>query len=181
MKHRSNGTPPDLEDVVRLLGESRPALDEHQAERMVTRITHRSTSHRISQETPLRSRLAVITMLVLGFAFSGSGVGLAISGSGSSGTSATQQYDKPDDSDVLGDQGGNDGVDNGVKNDGASGGNPSDTSTDSTQPSRQTTVEAGDTGSSLPFTGFAAVPVMLIGLALLASGLVLRRRTAQDR
>ena len=33
---------------------------------------------------------------------------------------------------------------------------------------------------SLPFTGFAAVPVMLAGLALLMAGLMLRRRRAEE-
>jgi hypothetical protein len=30
----------------------------------------------------------------------------------------------------------------------------------------------------LPFTGWAALPIMLLGVALLVSGVVLRRRTA---
>ena len=50
----------------------------------------------------------------------------------------------------------------------------------SVQPARQ--VEAGDTtGSSLPFTGFAAVPILLGGIVLLSAGLVLRRRTGDER
>jgi hypothetical protein len=42
------------------------------------------------------------------------------------------------------------------------------------QPTRQ---EAAATNSQLPFTGFAAIPVILGGLALLTGGLILRRRT----
>ena len=34
---------------------------------------------------------------------------------------------------------------------------------------------------SLPFTGFAAIPVLLGGIALLSAGLVLRRRTGDER
>jgi hypothetical protein len=34
--------------------------------------------------------------------------------------------------------------------------------------------------SELPFTGFAAIPVLLGGLALLAGGLVLRSRTRSE-
>jgi LPXTG-motif cell wall-anchored protein len=48
---------------------------------------------------------------------------------------------------------------------------------ESTQPTRQ--VEA-TTESQLPFTGFAAIPVMLGGIALLTGGLVLRRRTRAE-
>ena len=33
---------------------------------------------------------------------------------------------------------------------------------------------------SLPFTGFAAIPLLLVGLALLTCGLVLRRRTGRE-
>ena len=51
-----------------------------------------------------------------------------------------------------------------------------DTDTDTgTQPERQSAAAAE--GSELPFTGFAAIPVLLGGLALLTGGLLLRRRT----
>ena len=35
-------------------------------------------------------------------------------------------------------------------------------------------------GEQLPFTGFAAIPILLGGVALLTTGLVMRRRTADD-
>src|SRR3954452_8001161 len=50
----------------------------------------------------------------------------------------------------------------------------------STQPARQ--VEAGAnkrSGSSLPFTGFAAIPILFGGLVLLGGGLVLRSRAGK--
>ena len=40
------------------------------------------------------------------------------------------------------------------------------------QPIRQ----QADQGESLPFTGLAAIPILVVGIGLLASGLVLRRR-----
>jgi hypothetical protein len=46
------------------------------------------------------------------------------------------------------------------------------------QPARQ--LETTSAPSSLPFTGFAALPVLLLGLALLAGGLVMRRSTRAD-
>ena len=46
------------------------------------------------------------------------------------------------------------------------------------QPERQQAAAA--TTSQLPFTGFAAIPVLLGGLALLTGGLVLRRRTRSE-
>ena len=46
-----------------------------------------------------------------------------------------------------------------------------------TQPERQAAAAAET--SQLPFTGFAAIPVLLGGLALLTGGLILRRRTRE--
>lgn len=45
-------------------------------------------------------------------------------------------------------------------------------STPRLQPIRQ----QADQGESLPFTGLAAIPILVVGIGLLASGLVLRRR-----
>ena len=45
------------------------------------------------------------------------------------------------------------------------------------QPARQVQ-EAGS--NQLPFTGFAALPVLLLGLVLLSAGLVMRRSSAKD-
>jgi hypothetical protein len=41
------------------------------------------------------------------------------------------------------------------------------------------TIQAKATGS-LPFTGYAAVPILLIGVVLLGTGFVLRRRTEDE-
>ena len=41
--------------------------------------------------------------------------------------------------------------------------------------------QAGANNSKLPFTGFAAIPVLLGGIALLSAGLVLRRRSGDER
>jgi hypothetical protein len=40
---------------------------------------------------------------------------------------------------------------------------------------------SGSKAASLPFTGFLAIPVLLIGVALLGGGLVLRRRSGPAR
>jgi hypothetical protein len=160
---RKNDLPSELADVARRLEGSRPTLDEGSADAMVSRIVRRN----VQERTTLRTRIAIVAMLVLGFAFSGSAVGLAISGSTSSQTAAQSQYGPPGGSGVLGENG--------------SGGNGSGT-TSGTQPAQQQTVESGaaNNTSSLPFTGFAAIPVLIIGMALLGGGFVLRHRTKLD-
>jgi LPXTG-motif cell wall-anchored protein len=45
------------------------------------------------------------------------------------------------------------------------------------QPERQ---EENGSGGQLPFTGFAAIPVLLGGIALLSGGLLLRRRAREE-
>ena len=122
----------------------------------------------------MRSRLAIIAMLVFGMVLSTGGGALAVSGFTSQQDNAAQgQYGpgnvqgEDEGGDVLGeDESGNPTPNNGGGDEG-------------TQPARQ--VEAGAQGSGgeeLPFTGFAAIPILLGGVALLTSGLVLRKRAA---
>ena len=127
----------------------------------------------------MKSRLVVLTMLVLGMLLSTAGAGLAVSGI--SGNAAQDQYVvSPNGGSVLGDQDSGAGEGPTEANGGGdtapaggSGGGGNDV-----QPARQ--VEAGANDNNLPFTGFAAIPVLLGGIALLSAGLVLRRRTRED-
>jgi hypothetical protein len=75
-------------------------------------------------------------------------------------------------SDVLGQStSGNGGANNGT---GGVSGTPAENAPGAVaQAPRQV---AASTAKSLPFTGYLAIPMLLGGLALLASGLVLRRR-----
>ena len=126
----------------------------------------------------MRSRLAIIAMLVFGGLLSTSGGALAVSGfTSQQGNAAQGQYGgvQGEDED-QGDQG-----DQGVLGQDESGGGPTENSGGPTQPTRQ--VEAGAQatgGEQLPFTGFAAIPILLAGVGLLTAGLVLRRRTGDD-
>jgi len=127
----------------------------------------------------MRSRLAIIAMLVFGMVLSTGGGALAVSGFTSQQDNAAQgQYGtgvqgEDEGGDVLGeDESGNPSPENG----GPAG------EEEGSQPARQ--VEAGAQGSGgeeLPFTGFAAIPILLGGVALLTSGLVLRKRAADER
>jgi hypothetical protein len=127
----------------------------------------------------MKSRLVVLSMLVLGMLLSTTGAGLAVSGL-SGDNASISQYAKPTPGGgggVLGDQ------DSGVGGDEApSGGDESPSGGEEgagVQPSRQ--VEAGANDTNLPFTGFAAIPVLIGGIALLSAGLVLRRRAGDER
>jgi len=137
----------------------------------------------------MKSRLVILSMLVLGMLTSTAGAGLAVSGLSGETNATVAQYGTATPTPtstptrggggVLGDQdtggnvlpseeGGNGG--NGGNNGGGGG----------VQPSRQ--VEAGaNTSGSLPFTGFAAIPILLGGIALLTAGLLLRRRAGAER
>ena len=121
----------------------------------------------------MRSRLAIIAMLVFGGLLSTGGGALAVSGfSSQQDNAAATQYG----TNVQGEE---DEGDQGVLGEDEAGGPAAETEggDNAVQPARQ--VEAGvqaTGGEELPFTGFAAIPILLGGVALLTSGLVLRRR-----
>jgi hypothetical protein len=122
----------------------------------------------------MKSRLVILSMLVLGMLLSTTGAGLAVSGV--TGNAAQSQY--PDESgQVLGDedqsQGGQDVLPEQDQVNQAPAAPP-------VQPARQVESGAGN-ASQLPFTGFAAIPILLGGIALLTVGLVLRRKTGDER
>ncbi len=124
----------------------------------------------------MKSRVVVLTMLVLGMLLSTTGAGLAVSGLSGDNASISQYAQPPGGGGgVLGDQ------DSGAGGDEApeSGGGTQPDNGGGVQPSRQ--VEAGANNNQLPFTGFAAIPVLIGGIALLSAGLVLRRRTGDER
>lgn len=132
----------------------------------------------------MRSRLAIIAMLVFGMLLSTGGGALAVSGlSSSKGHAALQQYGKDNGNDDNGGEegGGVLGEENGGGPSNGGGTNPGGGGEQGVQPARQ--VEAGaqnaEQGGQLPFTGFAAIPILLGGVALLSAGLILRRRTGE--
>ena len=123
----------------------------------------------------MKSRLVILSMLVFGMLLSTAGAGLAVTGL-SGQNAGVAQYgpdtsQPPSGGDVLGDE------DAGVGEQPAA---PAAGDND-VQPSRQAEAGVGnDSGAELPFTGFAAIPILIGGVALLTAGLVLRRRSPGD-
>jgi len=120
----------------------------------------------------MKSRLAILSMLVAGMLLSTTGAGLAVTSLGGNDASVAQYGGG-------GDKGANGG--GGTNNGGGDNGDVLGASGQGTevQPARQ--VETGAGSGQLPFTGFLAIPVLLGGVALLSTGIVLRRRTASER
>jgi len=168
---------PDLQPVIDMLHAHRPEATalELDAVKQQVRARVANPARRRTRGNPLmKSRLVILTMLVLGMLLSTTGAGLAVSGL-SGDNASIAQYSKPTGGGgVLGDQ----DTGSGTQPENNGGGTAPATSTN-TQPARQ--VEAGANNSQLPFTGFAAIPVLLGGIALLSAGLVLRRRTGDER
>jgi hypothetical protein len=114
----------------------------------------------------------MMVVIAAGFMLSTTGVGLAISGTSGSGNAAQNQYKHVS---PAKDDGGNNGV--------------SGVSLGSEEEPAQVEVETAPvveqqatTGSSgtLPFTGFLAIPLLIIGVGLLSLGAVIRRKTSQS-
>jgi hypothetical protein len=155
------------------------------------------TAQRSGRTEFMRSRLAILGTLVLGMVLTTGGASLAVSGFASqSDNAAVSQYGTPtptptgggdDDGQTLGEE------ESGGPAGGQGGGGPAGAGDDQgvggeqddggVQPARQVEAGAqagGDDGEQLPFTGFAAIPILLGGVALLSTGLVLRRRAGDD-
>ena len=165
----------DLQPVIDQLRANRPEATALELDAIKQRVRTRAgepARRRTRRAELMKSRLVILTMLVLGMMLSTTGAGLAVSGL-SGDNASIAQYSKPTGGGgVLGDQDTGSGT-SPEENGGGTAPN------EATQPARQ--VEAGANNSQLPFTGFAAIPVLLGGIALLSAGLVLRRRTGDER
>jgi LPXTG-motif cell wall-anchored protein len=170
----------EFDDVIQLLKDGRPQATELELDEIKQRIRRRAADpSRRSQS--MKSRFAILGMLVAGMLFSTAGAGLAIGGSGNDASVA--QYSTPTPTGgVLGTEdtsGNNPSTQTGGGVSPAQSTAPAAGVAAGLQPGRQQA--AGVAASQLPFTGFAAIPVLLGGLALLSGGLILRRRTRNDR
>jgi hypothetical protein len=156
----------EFEDVIRRLRENRPEATELELDEIKQRVRRRAA--RPERRQDMKSRLAILLMLVLGMMLSTTGAGLAIQGL-SGGNAAQQQYDEEEQQPPGGVLGEDDS--------GGPGDNGASTDNDSTDVQPAAKVETGSDTGELPFTGFLALPILIGGVALMSAGLVLRRRT----
>lgn len=175
--------PAHLQDLPEFLRENRPALSPTALDRVKRRAlagsgTRGGAPQHRTKGSPMRTRLAIISALALGVLMSSTGTLLAFTSSSGSGDASRAVYVQGDAGtptpntpapgpNVLGDE----AVDTGQ--------NPTDDTLPSTE--RPTTLQvaeqkaAGET-ETLPLTGLAAIPIVVVGLLLIAFGLFLRSR-----
>ena len=128
----------------------------------------------------MKSRLVVLTMLVLGMLLSTAGAGLAVSGI--SGNAAADQYATTPVAHRRRRRPRRPGLRHrraARRRAAAASARPAARRAPTCSPRVRS--RRAPTTTKLPFTGFAAIPVLLGGIALLSAGLVLRRRTGDER
>jgi hypothetical protein len=200
----------DLHGVIDQLRAHRPeatALELDGIKQSVRgRVAARPSGRRARSADLMKSRLAILATLVFGMLLSTTGAGLAISGLSGSGDAGVAQYGPtpqptpppaptppptqpaqpvtppapaPESGAVLGETEAAQPApeQKAAPKTQAKPSKPAEAPAPAAQPARQ--VEAG-AGNELPFTGFAAIPILLGGIALLATGLVMRRRSNED-
>jgi hypothetical protein len=181
MTHHHDSHADEFGDVVEQLRAHRPEATPLELDAVKRRVRARvaaPAAGRRARSAPLmKSRAAILSMLVAGLLMSTTGAGLAVDGlTGGDDASVSQYPPLNDQGAVLPEQesgGGEEG--GGVAGEENAGGPSGDTAP--LQPSRQVESGADAGGGELPFTGLAAIPILLGGVALLSTGLILRRRT----
>ncbi len=180
----------EFQSTVDLLRTNRPEASALELDAVKQRVLARAA--RPSRPgAVMRTRAAIVATLALGFAMSTAGAGLAVSGFAGNDQASVAQYPPPPapqtevtppapQTDVLGEEQTPSAP--GAEEDEAPAAPPEQQVAPETpgaapevQPERQ--VSTGLQGEELPLTGFAAIPVLLIGLALISIGLVTHRRS----
>ncbi|HEX3735797.1 MAG TPA: hypothetical protein VHU86_11685 [Solirubrobacterales bacterium] len=135
----------------------------------------------------MKSRLALVSVLALGVFMSGTGATLALSGTSSSGSASSAQYPPEHEHEEhlceSGGAGGGGGGGNGGESGSGSGCShesehcgPTSSGGNGEACETQEVRQVETSSGSLPFTGFMAIPVLIIGLGLLGGGVAMRLR-----
>src|SRR4051794_278241 len=155
--------PAEFDGVVERLHAHRAELSPLELDRIKTTIK-REKNH-------MRTRTSILAVLISGIVLSSGGVALGVSGLASSNSAGNAQYQVKTQG-----AGGNSGPT--VKGASATRAPTSGTAgagaTSPTAVAQPTAQQSLESGGSLPFTGYLAIPVLLIGLALLGTGVMMR-------
>jgi hypothetical protein len=187
MRHERKDIPAELDGVVDRLLAHRAELSPVELDRIKLDSRRRAAAGprgNLKRETPknMKTRTSILALLASGVLLSTGGAALGVSGLASSDSAGNAQYQVA----PVGNSG--TGGENAVVL-GASETNPgavegaggtlgqSATAPAVAQPSAQQSLDSGD---SLPFTGYAAIPVLLLGLGLLGAGVMMRRRSLRE-
>jgi len=163
--------PAELREIAQRLRDQRPTASGLELDQIKLQVQSRARRSSTRRQL-MRSRFVITAMLVVGMLVSGAGAGLAVSGLSGSGSAGQAQYPTnpttgtTDTSTVLP----------------TTETNPPTATTEDNVPNndvpaQETRQVSSDDSSELPFTGYAAIPVLLAGIGLLSIGLVMRRRT----
>ena len=181
----------DLDELTARLRRERPDMSDDAFARVHDRVVAQAPQRRRTPRTSLATALLIATGLI----FTSGGASLAVSGLASDTTAVKAQYAPPVTPPTPGVavQGGtatspaptpttttDDDV--GVQGETDTSPNPSlggAAGEQDQQPAQAAPqqVVAASGGDKLPFTGFAAIPIVIIGAMLIAAGALLRRRT----
>jgi hypothetical protein len=163
MDRNSHDLTDDLEAVARRLRDDRPQITGLELDRIKRRSISQASATAGSW-TPkkglfMKPRIAVALVLALGLLTSGTGATLAVISE--SGSAAEVQYPdlKPRES-----------INPGVLGSESEG---------AVQVQEEQQVSTG--GSELPFTGFLAIPLLVVGVVFLVTGGVIRSRSSGDK
>ncbi len=170
-----NRVPAELHEVEQRLLDNRPALSALELDaikvRTMASATRRSPSLFAKKKGSfMKSRVAVLLVISLGVFMSGTGATLAVSGLSSSGSASSAQYPVPD-------HHSKNGADTLAATESHDSGPGDSGSAPSAAAQTQAVRQVATTGSgSLPFTGFLAIPVLIVGVGLLGAGVAMRLR-----
>jgi hypothetical protein len=177
-KQNQQRLPSALTEVEEQLRNERQHLDAIALDRIKLRAM--SAGRAVEKGPLMKSRLATTMVLVVGIMLSTAGAGLAITGATDSqngNAGATASGGNP--GQTLGQVGGSE--DQPQDRGGTQGGNQvlGGADTGNTNPQAQVAATGNNSQAGLPFTGLLAIPLLIGGVALLGSGLLLRRRTRE--
>ena len=166
MDANSHDLTPELETVARRLHDARPQASGLELDRIKQRAMSQASAGRSAAYLPkkglfMKPRIAVAFVLAIGLLTSGTGATLAVISE--SGSAAQVQYPdlQPKDSiepDVLG----------------------SDEPRASAPAIQEEDQVASSGGGELPFTGFLAIPLLVVGVLFLVAGGFMRSRTRDE-